>query len=360
MSIILKIIGTLIGVSTVMLTCSLLVACAVRIVQYLANSRGETLGEMLGGLNRGFRAEHSEQAQSGDRAQLTFVHDILTYPALHPTQTLVRLGSASWTTEQLERRRARAASVVEYLAKEDLLAIVRAMLEPTRIDQPDDAVALDPDDTRLLPERWSSQLRPEHRRFRDFRLYVERWYKTLEGVASEQFKTKARRITASISCLLVVFINLDGVELATDIFESPEIQTVLFNQAPSILSRAEAMGVITPDTGPPVDREELVRGTSGVFAQANGILNEPALRLGWQESKIVKAWCACHADPRASCQGIWLGTLRWLAGLIFSCLLLSLGAPFWADMLRRFLNFQNSVKQALSGDREQPRKRKSA
>ena len=356
MSFILKAFSTLIGVSTVMLTCSLVVMSMVRVLQYLANSRGQTLGEMLGSLNQGFRTDGRDIAGSDDAARLAFIQDVLTYPTLQGSDRVAKMTAPNLRPDQLLKRRGEAVRAVEYLAKKDLLAIVRSMLEPMMVPAPHvprPPGDTDPDDARLLPARWSVQLPPEKRTFYAFRRYVEHWYETLEGVATEQFKTKARRMTASLSCVLVVFLNLDGLQLAVDIFESPDAQQLLESRAPVILKRAESLGATTPQAPPSADRDELIAGAGETFVQMNGVLNEPSLRLGWQESKITKAWCAC-AEQAGPCPGIVLGTVRWFAGLLFSCLLLALGAPFWADMLKNLLNFRNAVKAAVAPATSQP------
>ncbi|MFZ5895015.1 MAG: hypothetical protein ACOY0T_28405 [Myxococcota bacterium] len=343
MSVITNIIGMLLGVSTVLLACSLVVMCFVRIVQYLANSRGKTLGEMLGALNRGFRTAGGDLGTPGDPEQVAFVNDVLTYPTLHDTKALQALAGANPPWDKLEEVRSNVAAQVEYLAKADLLNIVETMLEPAHCNS-----AYKPDDW-LLPSRWSSTMPPEARRYAAFREFVDTWYATLEGSASEQFKLQSRRLTASVTCLLVVFLNLDGLQLAVDLFGSPETQTWLGDVAPALVRRADEMGASLRIL--PYDRDELLKGASGVVAQANGIWAEPALHFGWQNSEVVRSWCTCQqrTDPAASCDGVIVATARWFVGLVFSCLLLCLGAPFWADMLKRLLGFRNAVETSVLG-----------
>jgi hypothetical protein len=73
------------------------------------------------------------------------------------------------------------------------------------------------------------------------------------------------------------------------------------------------------------------------------------LGLGWQSSKIVDTWCA-YTGKCPSSQGPLSGwqaanaTLLWLFGLLLSCALLSLGAPFWYNALAGLLNLKSAVQ----------------
>lgn len=334
-------LAALIGLSTVMLAASLIVMCLVRILQYLANMRGKTLGEMLGALNRGFRTRGGDMTAIDDAPQLAFVSDVLTYPTLHASTTLVATTVKHLPVAELARRREQAAVKVEYLSKKDLLQIVRSMLEKDTSSIPN-----------LLPARWSEQLPPEARTFRAFEAYVNEWYETLEGSATEQFKLTARRMTASLSCVVVVLFNIDGLQLATTIFNNPDLQAQLASQAGPLLETAERTGATRSVESQTSDREQVTSGVEMTFTQANGVLNEPALMLGWHGNPLVKAWCS-GTEPRPSTPT--LTNIRWLAGLVLSCVLLSLGAPFWADTLKRLLNLQNTLKTAAlrraEGDR---------
>src|SRR5688572_31651439 len=83
-----QILGTVIAFATVMLAASLLVMSFVRIIQYLANQRGKTLGEMLGALLQGYRLSHRDAFSPGDDQQTNFQIDVLTAPILHMPDAL--------------------------------------------------------------------------------------------------------------------------------------------------------------------------------------------------------------------------------------------------------------------------------
>lgn len=343
MSFLLSLLGVVVGISTVMLTGSLVVMCMVKVVQALSNTRGKTLGEMVGALNRGFRTSAGDVSVGNDQASIEFVQDILTYPALHDSASIAKAKSAAPGDPDSERQI--LAQKVEYLAKEDLIEIVRAELEPPSVKPR--AGATDPDDVRSLPARWFTSLDPALRTFGDFRLYVERWYTTLEGSSIQRFKGNAQKLTVTMSWLLVILINMDTLELATNIYSKSSLQAQLTSDAPLILYRARQMGVTDTAAAPPTSIDEQLTGVSQTLGQANGVLTEPGLALGWQNSLLARTWCPCNPDP--STRHRLLATIRWLLGLALSSLLLSLGAPFWADQLSTFLNLQNSVRSLVEG-----------
>jgi hypothetical protein len=389
MAFLFRLFSTLLAFFTVMLTASLIVMCLVRILHYLSNTRAKTLGEMLGALNQGFRSTQGDTTQPGDLAQSNFVLDILTYPLLHSPDVAQKLVPKQNRADAITRSRERLAATVEYLAKDDLKRIVQALSREQWTAPSSDAPVTAPAGTPerapsaagdmasaapatsvavatlstvsgpsasatvprplasgdpFIPARWVVRLTENRRHESDFLAYIDAWYQRLERGSTEQFKNKARRLTATLSCLIVVFLNMDGFRLATDIFKSAAAQDILALQASTVLQTADRLRVNEPSGGLITsDRDALLDGVPSTLNQLNGVLNEPELQLGWENSWIVKKWCAC-AKGEASCGSPFLDYVRWLAGLAFSTLLLSLGAPFWADQLRRLLNLQNSVQ----------------
>ncbi len=340
MSLVVRLLGMLMGFATVMLTASLVVMCIVRGLQYLANTRGKTLGEMLGSLNLGFRFSQGDSARAGDEATSSFVLDILTYPALHPRSQLGQFEPNNDSPATIREKRENLAQRIDYLPKDQLKDIVRR-LAAAEAQAPDWA----DDDTLVLPARWFNHLSTEKRSLDAFFEYVDSWYSTVEDVSTQSFKLTSRRMTGTVSCVLVVFLNLDALQLASDLVRAdPAALDQLAVDSETVLKTSDRM---LTTTSPPTDRDALVTGTTSTVQQLNGVLVEPSLSLGWQSSWIVKKWI--DAGSGKSSWAFWavfpyLSTVRWFAGLVVSCLLLSLGAPFWADRLKDVLNFRNALE----------------
>ena len=80
------------------------------------------------------------------------------------------------------------------------------------------------------------------------------------------------------------------------------------------------------------------------------ILDDAKVGIGWQQSWIVRRWCAywqCAGEsPLAppSLGRVLMDTLLFLLGLALSWVMLSLGAPFWYQLLSRVLNLKSAVQ----------------
>jgi hypothetical protein len=345
-----QILGVAAGFSAIMLTCSLVVMSLVRIVHYLQRRRGNTLGEMLGALSIGFRSSHADAAEPGDAAQVEFTLDVLAYPALHSPETVRRTMSPVISLSGTNEQRARLARDIEYISVDDLIRIVQqySALERGATNANDKEAAL-----WDIPARWHVALPAEARKVGVFTAYIKDWFATVEGASAERFKIAARRLTITVSCILVVLLNLDGIALLSTLYKSGAVRDELANRSTAILAMADRLKVHSTETALPTNRDALLDGVSTDLLQLNTVLNQPELAIGWQASWISKEWCA-YQGKCASGDGAlkksrkeWvIDVFRWLAGLTLSGTLLSLGAPFWTTQLRDVLNLQNSVRQA--------------
>jgi len=358
MSFLSQIFGTVIGFSAVMLTVSLVVMALVRVVQYLKRDRGKTLGEMLGSLNVGYRLAHGDQAQPGDDAQSAFVLDIMSFPTLHSPATVQKFRSPAKSARGVVQGMDRLSQSVEYISQEDLILIIQrlAALEHDADAAPPWINA--PDPSAEVPPRWYGKLSPANRKLDVFIAYVKDWFETVEATTSERFKLATRRLTFTISCVVVVLVNIDSIKLVSNLYHSASARDEMSARAEGLLAMANNMGVAHTEGPPQTDREGLLKDVGGELTQLNTVLNIPDLEFGWESSWICKAWCTYQSHctsgevtPKEQTRGDWiLMGLRWLVGLTVSCIMLSLGAPFWAGQLKNVLNLRNSVQSAKAGD----------
>ena len=154
--------------------------------------------------------------------------------------------------------------------------------------------------------------------------------------------------------LAVVLLNLDAFQLASDLFGQASLAGTLAEHATGLSKLADA----EPRQGP-LSKDDL-----GDFVQINAVLNVPDLKLGWQRSAFVERYCAMRQTcalpasltataPREDWGSFLMYGARWLLGLLVSALLLSLGAPFWADLLRDLLVRRGGTDRRAAQD-EQP------
>jgi hypothetical protein len=326
-----------------------------------------------------------------------FVADVLSDPALH-----ARLDGASYggDPETLAR-------TVEYIDAGDLVTIARnqgesmwllrtdptaaadvsSPMQPTGTDTPGASgapvtvstttvsaaalsatsvsatttlpIAASDDAQRYLPPEWffpkaqaksaaqMATLKP-YATVAKFAEYVERWFPTFEATASETFKKRMRRLTLVVSCTVVVLFNLDGFALASKLYGSSG-KSDFAARIPDLQAQAARLGVVAASVEPATATETTALDLGSETSSLLRALDSPDLGLGWQSSAIVDQWCAysgkCPSTSPAISRGqVAKATIWWLLGLAFSCAMLSMGAPFWYNVLSGLLNLKSSVQ----------------
>lgn len=308
-------IETAAAFAAVMLVTSLFVSAVVQVIQSLLGLRPQILGGMLVTALRGYRDRAGLSAPT-DQEEQAFVEAILGNPLLH-TATAVAAA---------KKGKATLSRTIDYLHMDDLVALVRRSFE-------DGAPATGP----------VRDVVTDLRKFEDF---IARWYGTIGATASEHFKRRMRHITTVVSCLVVLGFNVDGIHLIGDLYRDQAARTTLRVEADDIRKTAARLGQIPAEEGTAARREADVQALTAELAKTAAILDQPAAGIGWQDSWILKRW---RASPPVPPVRLAADVALWIAGLVFSCVMLSLGAPFWATTLGRLVNLGNAVQKWKGG-----------
>ncbi|WP_437962038.1 hypothetical protein WME76_21870 [Sorangium sp. So ce119] len=337
---------TALAFALIMLTASLFVSAVVQVIINVGRYRSCVLIHMLRSLIHGFRTFHRDpevvdpvtgrpapDALSGDEScEMRFVHEVLADPVLHARSAKLVAGSDP----------ARLALLVEYIDADDLISIAAGA-----------SVAVDAEGReRLLPGRWVSCGQGgavETKRYAtldQFSAYVRRWFPTLEGTASQTFKQRARQLTLLVSMMVVLLFNFDGFRVLARLHENGASRAQIIAQEDTVTTTAARLGE-RPQRAPDELRDATLEDFRLEMQKAATVLDEANLGIGWQESWIVARFCAYRGDSAAaSPTALQLArdTLFWLAGLAFSCGMLSLGAPFWVTTFSRLIQMRNEVQ----------------
>ncbi|WP_433926432.1 hypothetical protein AB3662_26280 [Sorangium cellulosum] len=337
---------TALAFALIMLTASLFVSAVVQVIINVGRYRSCVLIHMLRSLIHGFRTFHRDpevvdpvtgrpapDALSRNEAcEMRFVHEVLADPVLHARSAKLVAGSDP----------ARLALLVEYIDADDLISIAAGA-----------SVAVDAEGReRLLPGRWVSCGQGgavETKRYAtldQFSAYVRRWFPTLEGTASQTFKQRARQLTLLVSMMVVLLFNFDGFRVLARLHEHGASRAQVIAQADTVTTTAARLGE-RPQRAPDELGDATLEDFRLEMQKAATVLDEANLGIGWQESWIVARFCAYRGEsPAASPTALQLvrDTLFWLAGLAFSCGMLSLGAPFWVTTFSRLIQMRNEVQ----------------
>jgi hypothetical protein len=151
----------------------------------------------------------------------------------------------------------------------------------------------------------------------DFKKKVEGWFNEGMERVSGWYKRYTKLALFIIGIFLVLAVNADTVNVANFLWRNPQVRTAVANEATSIAKSED----LTKVKG----QEELAR------------IEQLKLPLGWTLH-------AAATDP----QGLPSSASGWLykiLGLVLTATALTFGAPFWFDLLNRFVGLRSSGQQ---------------
>jgi hypothetical protein len=162
-----------------------------------------------------------------------------------------------------------------------------------------------------------------------FRDLVKMHFDATMERASGWFKRNAQIIGLSASALLVVAANVDTVDIARSLASSPSARLKLVEIAEQNLRNAETARSEAKTTNP-TELEQAQQDSAvalDTFNQAKAAMTAGGLPFGW------------NGFASKAALGDWLAKV---AGLLVSVFAVSLGAPFWFDVLQKFMQVRGA------------------
>ena len=164
---------------------------------------------------------------------------------------------------------------------------------------------------------------------------VQAWFDQAMERVSGTYKKKTQTIILCISLVLTGLLNADTIELARYLYENPAVRESIADRAEEIAHDStyrEAVNKIKQvqqDTLHPwQNADEAIASINKNVADLKSIkaeLDATKLPLGWENKP-----------------GNWVIKIL---GLLFTALAVSLGAPFWFDMLNKLVNLRSVGKK---------------
>ncbi len=142
-----------------------------------------------------------------------------------------------------------------------------------------------------------------------FRAGAEKWYDDSMDRVSGWYKRHVQIMLWVISIVVVVFLNVDTLQLATTLWKDPTARAALVAKADTAVQQ----GKPPPSVGATV--------------------NSLSLPLGWK----LEFGKGAQQIPNHA-----LGVIAKLIGLLLTAAALSLGAPFWFDLLSKFMRVRGT------------------
>jgi hypothetical protein len=179
------------------------------------------------------------------------------------------------------------------------------------------------------------------------RANIEQWYDhAMERVASG-YKRKTQAIIFAVGLLVVVAVNADSISIVTALSTNKSVQDSLVAAAnqPSATGNTGQSGSLAPPAPVAITPQELAQ-----FPACRADSTSPDCRLEVNLGRIRNAglpvgwvWRAAPGDLRGipNTPGDWA---QKVIGILLTLAAISLGAPFWFDVLSKISTIRSAIK----------------
>jgi len=222
-----------------------------------------------------------------------------------------------------------------YMASSSFWTVLFSILREDKIIQSIEelrrAIENLPDDTlkeallQLLDEV-EYEYESAEKRFEAFKRKVQEWYDNVMDRASGWYKRSTQAILLIIGLIIAVSFDADVFELYTELSANPELAAQIADQAEDFILANQTV-LQQQDTTQQFDTELMLNRLDTLIDQNITPLQGP-LGLGWDSNELA------NKDFND-----WL--LK-IAGWIVMALSITLGAPFWFDLLKMLVNVRSS------------------
>lgn len=170
----------------------------------------------------------------------------------------------------------------------------------------------------------------------DLRSNVADWFDASMARLSGVYKRHLSRISLVVGFCIAAFFNADSISVGRQLGENSALRQMVVDNAETLLPKLEASLSTPCSTDPQKVAERLACQTNNLKEETSRLLPLP---LGWS-GEVDKVALLTGSGPQVWSGVGWL--LLKLAGLLATALALSLGAPFWFDVLQTFMKFRNT------------------
>jgi len=169
-----------------------------------------------------------------------------------------------------------------------------------------------------------------------FKLLLEQWFDEMMDRTTGWYKQWTQFILLLVGLFIAVVFNVDTLKVVDKLEHDPKLRAQVISQANDYVKAHPAAA--KPDAkGPEKAVQDALVTQSVTMVQGDIAKTNKVLSLGWDGGFLTNDKCV-NVNGRS-----WLG---WL----LTALAISLGAPFWFDLLNKLMKLRSSVN---SGKKEQ-------
>ncbi|MBV9986102.1 MAG: hypothetical protein JO301_00365 [Chitinophagaceae bacterium] len=181
-----------------------------------------------------------------------------------------------------------------------------------------------------------------------FRALLEKWFNETMERASGWYKRYVQLTLFSIGLLIAVAFNVDTVLIAKKLATDPKLREQMVQNAKKYLDSHEAPKALAPiDTSlsQPAKDSVLLKRRDSLYTEAKNIIatdieeTSNIIGLGYKcgHSRLMHLFFFAYPDAS------FLNFIGWL----ITALAISLGAPFWFDLLSKLMRVRGAVQKKL-------------
>jgi hypothetical protein len=212
-----------------------------------------------------------------------------------------------------------------------------------------------------LPDRWlemtienlpdsklkkslAALLDESHRDLESFKKHIEVWFNSSMERVSGWYKRKTQLVQVLLAVAVTVVINVDSVLVVNALSQNQALRDAVVAQAQAFAKTQPAPRTAQPDPKAADTIGHLSTQLSRLDLPVGWVL--PGQRAYSQDDQDFRVWPGWWSHGRfQDWAAFWWQTVRFhFLGWLLTAFAISLGAPFWFDMLNKVINIRASGK----------------
>ena len=184
---------------------------------------------------------------------------------------------------------------------------------------------------------------------------IEKWFDDAMDQASGWYKRKAALVTFLIAVALTLGTDADTIQITQNLWTNPTARAKIVAEANAKVEQAKNKQNSSNGTTPPGQNATGQNGQGSTPpAQGPGTDSSASPTLSKDElnsiGDILPAW---KHLPEGNCSQLFWGWLKKVLGWLLTIAAVSLGAPFWFDLLGKISNLRNAGQKPKTAQENQ-------
>ncbi len=160
---------------------------------------------------------------------------------------------------------------------------------------------------------------------------IEAWFNSAMDRVSGWYKRWAQVVLIILGLFITIGLNVDTIAICDSLSHDPQQVQKILDEAEKITKKEGEIKQKEAATTPPSGKDKDPFDPAQQWKTELGQLEGLGLPIGWNARNIPQ-------------RGDYWGWLRKAGGLLLTALAISLGAPFWFDLLNRIMIVRSTVK----------------